>query len=199
MEEIHGSSGTKPQQVACGQPPIDVRDEAGLIRALNPLNAGRTILVKPGTYGVGVPLTVPDRATLQGAGMMLFDGLGLPDRFDPQIPTTTITASSGFKGNLLILGNGCKVKKLVLRGASQVGLDEAGRGGNVVAVASRTQQESLSATIEECELNNKSKSDAATDVPTGRDPRLHAQPPTRRRSAAARGGDRYCHGDPVNC
>ena len=74
MEETYGSPGTEPQQVAGGPPPIDVRDEAGLISALNPVNAGRTILVRPGTYRVGVPLTVPDRATLQGAGVMLFDG-----------------------------------------------------------------------------------------------------------------------------
>jgi hypothetical protein len=36
MEKIHGSSGTEPQQVASRPPPIDVRDEAGLISALNP-------------------------------------------------------------------------------------------------------------------------------------------------------------------
>jgi hypothetical protein len=191
MGEIHRSPGTEPQQVASG-PPIDVRDEAGLISALTPLYAGRTILVKPGTYRVGVPLTVPDRATLQGAGVMLLDALGLPDKFDPQIPTTTITASSGFKGNLLTLGNGSKVKKLVLHGANQVGLDEAGRGGNVVAVASRAQLESLSATIEECELINKIASGGGpeTDGPTGgailaytRNPQKPA-PPIRGRTRA---------------
>jgi hypothetical protein len=136
--------------------------------------------------------------------MMLFDGLGLPDRFDPQIRTTTITAGSGFKGNLLTLGYGSKVKKLVLQGASQVGLDDFGRGGNVVAVASRGQQESLSATIEECELINKLASGGGpeTDGPTGGAILVYTRNPQKNRttrSAAARGRDRHCHGDPVNC
>jgi hypothetical protein len=168
VEEIHDSPGTEPQQVASGPPPIDVRDEAGLISALNPVNAGRRILVRPGTYRVGVPLTVPDRATLRGAGVMLFDQ-GLPDRFDPHVRTTTITAGSDFKGNLVTLGNQSLLRSLILEGANQVGLDAEGRGGNVVAVASRAQHDSISATIEECVINNKLKSDGVreTDGPTG--------------------------------
>jgi hypothetical protein len=185
MEELHGSPGTE-QQDEGGGPPIDVDDEVGLINALKPKNAGRTILVGPGTYRVGVPLTVPDRATVQGAGMMLFDAQGLPKKFDPQIPTTTITASSDLKGNLVTLGYQSLLRSLILEGANQVGLDAEGRGGNVVAIASRAQQPSISATIEDCELINKLKSGGGrdTDGPTGgailaytRNPQREAAPP----------------------
>ena len=169
MEELHGSPGTEQQDEAAGPPPILVDDEVGLINALKPQNAGRTILVKPGTYRIGVPLTVPNGATLRGAGVMLFDDQGLPVKLDPHIRTTTITASSEFKGNLVTLGHQSLLRTLILEGANQVGLDGEGRGGNVVAVASRHPNDIVSATIEECELINKIKSGGGpeTDGPTG--------------------------------
>ena len=67
----------------------------------------------------------------------------------------------------MTLGDQSSLRRLILEGANQVGLDDAGRGGNVVAVASRGQDDIVSATIEECELNNKIKSGGATDGPTG--------------------------------
>jgi hypothetical protein len=102
--------------------------------------------------------------TLRGAGMMqVVDGL--PVGFHGT--TTKITAKADFKGNLLTLGNGSKVERLILHGAEQVGLDAAGRGGNVVAVASRVQGETVSTTINQCELINKIKSDIGPDGPVG--------------------------------
>jgi hypothetical protein len=114
MEEVNGSPGTEQQAVA-GGPPIDVADEAQLIKALNPQNAGRTIRLQSPVYQVDTPLVVPD-ATLQGAGMMqVVDGL--PVGF--QGVTTRINAKPNFEGNLLTLRDGSKVQKLVLQGASE--------------------------------------------------------------------------------
>jgi hypothetical protein len=67
------------------------------------------------------------------------------------------------------LGDQSSLRGLVLRGPNQpVALqDHAGRGGNVVAVASRGQNDTVSATIVQCELINRIKSGGGTDGPTG--------------------------------
>ena len=123
--------------------------------ALIPRNAGRTIRLLSREYKVDKTLVVPDGATLQGAGVMLFDDQGLPVKFK-QGTTTTITAKPSLEGNLVTLGNQSSLRRLVLQGApNQVALDAAGRGGNVVAVASRDRDDIVSATIDECELINK--------------------------------------------
>ena len=96
-------------------PPIDVDDPAALIRELKSQNAGRTIQLKPGTYQVGVPLLVPDGATLRGAGVMQPEQ-GLPVKFKPGT-TTTITARDRLVGNLVTLSDGSAVRGLVLQGA----------------------------------------------------------------------------------
>ena len=79
-------------------------------------------------------------------------------------------------------------ERLVLQGRArfQAAPDDAGRGGNVVAVASRRTNDIVSATIEECELINKIKSGVGPDGPTGgavlaytRNPQKPA-PPVRR-------------------
>jgi hypothetical protein len=116
---------------------------------------------------------------------------------------TASSGSSGFKGNLVTLGNQSRIRKLIenaqtaidsspeqrmnlLEGANQFGLDDAGRGGNVVAVASRDTNDIVSATIEQCELINKITSAVGpeTDGPTGgailaytRNPKRGAPPP----------------------
>jgi hypothetical protein len=125
----------------------------------HPQNAGRTIRLLSSEYKVEMALTVPNGATLQGAGVMLFDDQGLPVKFK-QGTTTTITAKPGLKGNLVTLGNQSSLRRLVLEGAgaNQVGLDDAGRGGNVVAAASRARGDIISAMIDECKLINHNKS-----------------------------------------
>jgi hypothetical protein len=168
MEEPHGSSGAGQQPSAGGPPPIDVTDEADLINALIPQNSGRTIRLLRPEYKIEKPLTVPNSATLQGASVMLFDDQGLPVKFK-QGTTTTIRARNNLKGNLVTLGNQSSLRRLVLQGANQVGLDDAGCGGNVVAVASRAPDDIISATIDECELINEITSGGGpeTDGPTG--------------------------------
>jgi hypothetical protein len=187
MEDAYGSSGTVQQPAAGVPPPIDVTDEADLINALIPRNAGRTIRLLSLEYKIEKPLTVPNGATLQGAGVMLFDDQGLPVKFK-QGTTTTIRAKNNIKGNLVTLGNQSSLRRLVLQGANQganqVGLDDAGCGGNVVAVASRAPDDIISATIDECELINEIKSGGGPDGPTGgavlaytRNPKQGADPP----------------------
>jgi hypothetical protein len=173
MEQIPSSPGTEPQDVAGGPTTIEVAtvttievaNPAALKAALGSVIApGTTILLTSPTYTVTEPLVIPDDVTLQGAGMMqVVDGLLVGFHGT----TTTIIAAAELKGNLLTLGDGSKVEKLILQSANKVGLDEAGRGGNVVAVASRDSNDSVSATIEECELINKINSDIGPDGPVG--------------------------------
>ena len=104
--------------------------------------------------------------TLQGAGEMDFDTQGLPVGFKPGT-ATTITAKSDLAGNLVTLCDDSSIRGLVLKGASQTEVDGEGRGGIVVAVGSRCPTDSVSATIDKCELKNQIKSGAVTDGPTG--------------------------------
>jgi hypothetical protein len=134
-----------------------------LIDALRHAHPGDTIHLPIQVYTVDVPLLVPDGVTLQGAGVMqVVDGL--PDRLGTP---TTIKAGPGLRGNLLTLGNQSSLRGLVLRGANQTVEDDAGCGGNTVAVASRGLQDIVSATIVECELHNQITSGGGTDGPTG--------------------------------
>jgi hypothetical protein len=168
MEDAHGSSGTVQQDVAGRPAPIDVADPPRLMDALNPQNAGRTIRLAPGIYKIDKTLVVPDGATLQGrAGVMLFNDQGMPVQFESETTSTMITASPNLKGNLVTLGNQSSLRRLVLEGANNVREDDDGRGGNVVAVASRGPDDIVSATIDECELINKIEAAGATDGPTG--------------------------------
>jgi hypothetical protein len=179
MEEVHDSSGTEPQYVAGGPPPIDVADEAWLINALSHARAGDTILLQAQVYKVGTPLFVPAGVTLQGASGMSLDAQGLPIGFRGTTPTT-IKAIPEFKGNLLTLGKNSLVRRIVLEGAKQAAVDR----GNVVAVASEGPNDLVSAAIDECVLINNNESGGGTDGPTGgailaytRNPQQGAPPP----------------------
>jgi hypothetical protein len=162
MADVHSSPGTEPQDVAGGPPPIMTAQD--LIDALTAAAPSPTILLQNREYKVDEPLLVPDGVTVQGVGEMQFEG-GLPTGFLPGT-ATTITAKSNLAGNLVTLGDGSSVRGLVLKGASQTGVDGEGRGGIVVAVGSRPTG-SVSATIEKCELKNQIQSDAVLDGPTG--------------------------------
>jgi hypothetical protein len=197
MADVHSSPGTEPQDVAGGPPPIMTAQD--LIDALTAAAPSPTILLQNREYKVDKPLVVPDGVTLEGVGEMQFEG-GLPTGFKPGT-ATTITAKDNLAGNLLTLGNGSNVKRLVLQGLPGGGSgpapeDADGRGGNVVAVASRFTSDSVSATIEECELKNRIRSGFGTDGPTGgavlvytRNPRKPHHPPrshTRTRPSLSR-------------
>ena len=166
MEDAHGSSGTEPQPEAAAPSTIDVDTAAKLIDALNRASAGVTIRLKKGRYEVNKPLLVPDGVTLRGAGEMQFNQ-DLPTGFKPGTKTTII-GKRNLAGNLLTLSDGSKVVKLVLEGPNRFQEDDVGPiGGNVVAVASQRDEDSVSATIEECELINNLESAGGTDGPTG--------------------------------
>ena len=125
---------------------IVVSTPAELVAALSPQNAGRRILVRAGTYAIDTPLTVPDGATLEGEGVMLFDGAGRPAGFAAGT-RTTLSMTTNVPGNLLTLGDGVTVRGLEI-------VDLAGRAGNAIAVVSRDAGDRISATIVECEMVN---------------------------------------------
>src|SRR5258706_6780534 len=81
---------------------IIVSNSTELIAALAPENAGRRIHVRAGDYSVTQPLTVPDGVTLEGEGVMLFDGAGLPAGF-ANGTRTTLTVTANTPGNVLTL------------------------------------------------------------------------------------------------
>jgi hypothetical protein len=166
MEEAHGSSATEPS-VASEPPPSTIDTAAKLIDALNHAAPGDTITLRSQEYRVGVPLIVRDHVTLQGAGEML-PNQGLPTGFK-QGTKTTIIGKRDLAGNLLTLGNQSSLRRLVLQGPNKFQVDAAGRpiGGNVVAVASKGQDGSVKATIEECELISNLESGGGADGPTG--------------------------------
>jgi hypothetical protein len=166
MEDAHGSSGTVQQPGASGPPTIDVATPAKLIEELNRATAGVTIHLRSGEYEVDQPLLVRDGVTLQGEGVMQ-PVQGLPVGF-MQGTKTAIIGKRDLAGNLLTLSDGSKVEKLVLQGPNKFKEDLLGPiGGNVIAVASRRKDDSVSATIDKCELINNLKSGGGTDGPTG--------------------------------
>jgi len=131
---------TSPQE-----PDIVVTTAAELQSALSPANAGARILVKAGVYDVSQALTVPDRATLVGEGVMSFDESGLPTGFEPS-GRTLVRATAGLVGNFLTLGDGASVRGLAIENV--VG------PGHAVAVVSRAPGDFVAARIEECEIIN---------------------------------------------
>ena len=142
-----------PQEVSdsaslglAGGPAIVVSSSAELVAALSPENAGRRILVRAGTYDVDTRLTVPDGATLEGEGVMLFDADGLPSGFAPGT-RTTLNMTANTAGDMLTLGDGATLRGLEIA-------DLPGRAGNVVAVVSRSAGDRVSATISETEIVN---------------------------------------------
>ena len=138
------------------EPDIVVTTTSELQSALSPANAGARILVRAGVYDVSEALTVPDRATVVGEGVMSFDESGLPTGFEP-FGRTLLRATTAVIGDVMTLGDGATVRGLVIE-------DVAGRlvAGNAVAVVSRAAGDFLSARIEECEIITPSIVQAGT-------------------------------------
>jgi hypothetical protein len=154
---------------------IIVSTSAELAAALTPENAGRRILARAGTYDLTAPLTVPDGATLEGEGVMQFDGAGLPAGFAAG-GRTTLAMTANVPGTMLTLGNGAAIRRLQVT-------DLAGRGGNVVAVLSRRPNDRVAASVTESEIINLTPMGANPDGPTGNgilvltlNPNLGAEP-----------------------
>ena len=143
-----------------GQGTIVVSNSSELVAALAPESAGRRILVRAGAYAVGEPLTVPDGATLEGEGVMLFDAAGLPVGFAGGT-RTTLSMTANTPGAMLTLGDGATLRGLEIA-------DLPGRvGANVVAVVSRDAGDRLSATIVECEIVNPNPEGVTPEGPIG--------------------------------
>ena len=134
-----------PSTASPQEPDIVVTTAAELQSALSPANAGARILVRAGVYDVSQALTVPDRATLFGEGVMSFDESGLPTGFEPS-GKTLVRATAGLVDNFLTLGDGATVRGLAIENV--VG------PGHAVAVVSRAAGDFVSARIEECEIIN---------------------------------------------
>jgi hypothetical protein len=158
----NASSPTEPSisrvSDAIAEQPIVVGSSAELVAALSPENAGRRIRVSAGTYAVTQPLNVPDGITLEGEGVMLFDG-GLPTGFAAGT-RTALVMTANVPGNVLTLGNDVTVRRLAIE-------DLAGRLGNAIGVVSRDAGDNISATISETEILNPNAHAQGPTGPTG--------------------------------
>lgn len=154
---------------------IVVGSAAELAAALVPENAGQRILVRAGTYAIDALLTVPDGVTLEGEGIMQFDGTGLPVGFGAGARSTLVMTGNA-PGDMLTLGNGVTIRALQIE-------DRPGRLGNVIGVVSRDAGDRVSATIAESEIVNPNPLGSGPDGSTGyglfvstRNPNLGAAP-----------------------
>lgn len=154
---------------------IVVGTAAELVAALLPQNAGRRILLRAGTYAIDALLTVPDGVTLEGEGVMQFDGAGLPAGFGAGAHATLVMNSNS-PGDMLSLGDGVTIRGLRIE-------DRFGRAGNVIGVGSRDAGDRVSATIAESEIVNPNPLGSGPDGAAGyglmittRNPNLGAAP-----------------------
>lgn len=155
---------------------IVVSNSAELVAALVPENAGRRISVRAGDYNLTQLLTVPDQVTLEGEGVMVFDGAGLPTGFVAGT-RTTLTMTANAPGNVLTLGDGVTVRGIAIQ-------DLAGRVGNSIGVFSRDADDSLFATISEVEIVSPNSHTIVPSGPAGcgvavvtQNPNLGGDPP----------------------
>ena len=138
---------------------IVVSNAADLVGALSPLNAGRRIVVRAGTYAISTPLVVPDGASLEGEGVMEFAG-GLPTGFTPA-SLTAVEMVANVPGPVVTLGDGSSIRGLRI-------VDLQGRAvANVVAVWSRGPGDDVTASITDTEIVNPNPHGIVFQGPTG--------------------------------
>jgi hypothetical protein len=125
---------------------VEVGTAVELAAALDPANAGRRIRLRAGVYDIEQPMIVPDRMTLEGAGVMRFDPDGRPTGFSDDT-RTILRMTANVAGEVLTLGDGATVRNVEI-------VDLPGRSGNVVAVLSRRVRDRVSATIIESVIVN---------------------------------------------
>lgn len=159
-----------------------IGSSADLVAALVPVNAGRRIRLRAGTYDIDRPLSVPDGMTIEGAGVMRFDANGLPAGFDDST-RTTIRMTTAIGGDMLSLGHGVTLRRIEIA-------DLAGRNGNVVAVLSRRPHDTVAVTMDETVILNPNPLSIGASGPLGRalfimtrNPNLGADPPPDSASA----------------
>ena len=146
IEPLMSNHGALPVASVDDADGIVVTNSVELVAAMTPANAGRRILVRAGTYNITQPLFVPDSATVQGEGVMLFDAAGLPTGFQSGT-NTAIIMTANVAGDVLTLGNGSALKRIAIA-------DMTGRAGNVVAVLSRGASDQISSTVQQVVITN---------------------------------------------
>ncbi|HYW31149.1 MAG TPA: hypothetical protein VE869_06540, partial [Gemmatimonas sp.] len=151
-------SGSGPTDIAAAQA-IVVSSSAELTTALSSATAGARIRLRAGSYNITQPLVVPDGATLEGEGVMQFDSERLPTGFRSGT-RTTLTMTANVPGDVISLGNGSALRRLVID-------DLAGRAGNAVGVVSRDAGDRVSADIDEVEIFNRTGHAVGPQGPTG--------------------------------
>ena len=156
-------NGTAAYSAPASSNTIIVTTSVELASALSPINAGRRILVRAGTYEVSASLSVPDRASLFGEGVMLFDSSGLPSGFE-STGRTVIRSTAALVGDVLTLGNGASLRGLAIEDVVRGGPT----AGNVVAVFSRSAGDWVAASIDECEVITPNPAGVALQGPSGR-------------------------------
>jgi serine/threonine protein kinase len=162
----------------------EISSSEELTAALDPANAGRRVRLRPGVYDIDQPLTLPDRMTLEGAGVMRFNAESRPIGFLDETRTTLrMTANVG--GDMLTLGDSATVRNVEI-------VDLAGRSGNVVAVVSRRPGDRIAATIVESVIANPNPLTIGAGGPLGRgllvitrNPNLGSDPPPHEGSAVS--------------
>src|SRR5690606_34749181 len=116
---------------------VVIDDATELLAALDPANRVRHVRLRPETYLIDRPLSLPDGMTLEGMGIMRHDADGRPTGFDDNT-RTTLRMTGNVGGELLTLGHGTTVRNLEI-------VDLAGRSGNIIGVVSREPGDSVSA------------------------------------------------------
>ena len=173
---LQAGAGSLGAETVRAERAIVVTTTAELEAAMVPENAGKKIQVKAGTYDLNNALTVPDRATVVGEGVMTFDGDGLPAGLEAN-GRTLLRSTAALAGDILTLGDGSTLRRLAIE-------DYLDRMGNPVAVVSRSSNDAVSAKIEECEIINPNPIGITPPGPTGRgiavvtrNPNLSQDPP----------------------
>lgn len=131
-----------------------------LMTALAKATSGETISLSPGIYVIPSALEIADGVALEGPGKMLLDSEGRPKRL---VGGARLVAGAGVSSgtDLVTLGDGARVSGISVE-------DFPGREGNLIAIGSRGPNDSISALIEECLLDNPNQAAMRRGGPIGR-------------------------------
>jgi hypothetical protein len=147
---------------------IVVSDPSQLWGTLSdPSSAGKTIRLLAIDYPVTQPLVLREGATLVGAGVMTYHADGLPAGIDPDTRSRLLAAPT-LVGDILTLRDGSKVAGVSIEDFMWTQELRARSSGNLLVVSSTQANDRITATIEECELQNPNGSGVAFNGPSGR-------------------------------
>jgi len=154
---VAGSAcGSSAASEAHPRGPLRVTSASELLAALQPANDGRLIEIAAGEYEIDRPLSVPDGATLVGAGSMSIGSDGLPAGFAAG-KATTLRVTAAFEGDVLTLGNRSRIERLRLLDLETPPSAPVQRRGNVVSALSRGTGDVVEASVQECEIVNPNR------------------------------------------